>query len=57
VGGIGLAQINRQAVSFFPEELMTTAELSEAYAAGQRMTVDDAIRLALHDAGAMGDRA
>jgi predicted ATPase len=48
VAGIGLAQINRQAVSFYPEEMTTTAELAEAYAAGKALSIDEAIDLALH---------
>jgi predicted ATPase/class 3 adenylate cyclase len=48
VGGIGLAQINRQAVSFYPEEMANTAELADAYGQGKELSIDQAIALARH---------
>jgi predicted ATPase/class 3 adenylate cyclase len=47
VAGIGLAQINREAAQFFPEEMLQEAELAEAHAAGKLLTADQAIDLAL----------
>ena len=45
--GAGLARINRESADFFPANLTTAPELAEAFAEGQRMTVDQAADLAL----------
>jgi tetratricopeptide (TPR) repeat protein len=46
--GTGLAKLNREFAGFFPEQLMTDPSLAEAYAEGQRLTLEQAIDLALH---------
>jgi predicted ATPase/class 3 adenylate cyclase len=48
VSGVGLAEVNRKFAQFFPEANLADPQLAEAYAAGKRMTVDQAIALALH---------
>ncbi len=49
VQGVGLADINRQTAQFYPEDLLDDPELAEAYAEGRKLTVDQAIALALHE--------
>jgi predicted ATPase/class 3 adenylate cyclase len=48
LSGVGLAQRNREVTQFFPEELLKEAPLADAYAEGQKLTPEQAIRLALH---------
>jgi hypothetical protein len=48
VSGVGLAEVNRKFAQFFPEANLVDPRLAQAYAAGKRMTVDQAISLALH---------
>jgi hypothetical protein len=45
--GIGLAQRNREVTEFFPEELLKEAPLAGAYAEGQKLSPEEAVRLAL----------
>jgi predicted ATPase/class 3 adenylate cyclase len=47
VTGLGLARVNRQNVQFYPEELLTEAPLADAYAEGKKLTLEQAIELAL----------
>ncbi|HEX6129311.1 MAG TPA: hypothetical protein VF071_09850, partial [Candidatus Limnocylindria bacterium] len=47
VSGVGLAQRNREYAQFFPADLLAEAPLAEAYAEGQKLTPDEAVRLAL----------
>jgi hypothetical protein len=47
VAGIGLAQINREAAQFFPDEMLRESKLAAAHAAGKQLTADEAIDLAL----------
>jgi predicted ATPase len=47
VSGVGLAQRNREYAQFFPADLLAEAPLAEAYAQGQKLTPDEAVRLAL----------
>jgi predicted ATPase/class 3 adenylate cyclase len=47
VAGIGLAQINREAAQFFPEDMLRESKLAAAHAAGKQLTIDEAIALAL----------
>jgi predicted ATPase/class 3 adenylate cyclase len=51
VAGIGLAQINREAAQFFPDEMLRESEFASEHAAGKALTADQAIELALHRAG------
>jgi len=46
--GTGLAKLNREFAGFFPETLTSDPELAEAYAEGQRLTLEGATDLALH---------
>ncbi len=46
VSGVGLAQRNRQYAQFFPAELLNEAPLAEAYAEGQRLSLEEAVALA-----------
>jgi tetratricopeptide (TPR) repeat protein len=46
--GVGLAQRNREVTEFFPEELLKEAPLAGAYAEGQKLSPEEAVRLALH---------
>jgi predicted ATPase len=46
--GTGLARVNREYARFFPETLTSDPELAEAYAEGQRLTLEQATDLALH---------
>jgi hypothetical protein len=46
VSGVGLAQRNRQYAQFFPADLLDQAPLADAYAEGQRLTLDEAVALA-----------
>ena len=52
VQGLGLAEINRQTSQFYPEDMLSEQELADAYAEGRKLTVDEAIALALHTAPA-----
>ena len=45
--GTGLARINRESASFYPENLTTDPELAAAFAEGQHLTVEEATELAL----------
>jgi tetratricopeptide (TPR) repeat protein len=47
VQGMGLAEINRQTSQFYPEDMLSQRELSEAYARGRQLSSDEAIGLAL----------
>jgi predicted ATPase/class 3 adenylate cyclase len=47
LAGGGLGALNRMYAGFFPEKLMETPEYAAAYAEGQQMDLDRAIRLAL----------
>jgi predicted ATPase/class 3 adenylate cyclase len=47
VAGVGLAEINRQQAQFFPDANLGDPVLAEAHAQGGRMTVEQAIELAL----------
>jgi tetratricopeptide (TPR) repeat protein len=47
VSGVGLAQRNREQTQFFPADLLEEAPLAEAYAEGQKLTPEEAVRLAL----------
>ena len=47
VSGVGLAQRNREYAQFFPADLLAEAPLAEAYAEGQKLTPEEAVRLAL----------
>ena len=49
VAGVGLAQRNREVEQFFPQDLVSEAVLADAYAAGQLLTKEEAVRLALHE--------
>jgi predicted ATPase/class 3 adenylate cyclase len=49
VAGVGLAQRNREVEQFFPQDLVSEAVLADAYAVGQSLTKEDAVRLALHE--------
>jgi len=51
VTGLGLAQVNRQNVQFYPEELLQEAPLANAYAEGKKLTQEQAIELALGQDG------
>lgn len=52
--GVGLAQRNREVAEFFPEDFMRELPLAEAYREGQKLTTEQAIRLALRqDEGAL----
>jgi predicted ATPase/class 3 adenylate cyclase len=46
VSGVGLAQRNRQYAQFFPADLLSEAPLAEAYAEGQRLSLEEAVALA-----------
>ena len=46
--GTGLAKWNRDYVGFHPETLISDPELAEDYAEGQRLTLEQATDLALH---------
>jgi predicted ATPase len=48
VQGMGLAEINRQTSQFYPEDMLAEQELAEAYAEGRKLTIEQAIGLALH---------
>ena len=52
VTGLGLARINRETVMFFPEELLNEAPLADAYREGQKLTMEQAVELALRRDGA-----
>jgi tetratricopeptide (TPR) repeat protein len=52
VQGMGLAEINRQTSQFYPEDMLTERELSDAYMRGRQLTPEQAIALALHQDGA-----
>ena len=47
VSGVGLAARNREYAQFFPADLLEEAPLAEAYAEGQRLSLEEAVRLAL----------
>jgi len=49
VQGMGLAEINRQTSQFYPEDMLSEQELADSYAAGRKLTVEQAIALALHE--------
>ncbi|MGH2483307.1 MAG: adenylate/guanylate cyclase domain-containing protein [Candidatus Limnocylindria bacterium] len=49
LAGGGLGALNREYAGFFPEQLMETPEYAAAYAEGQQMGLDRAIRLALRE--------
>ncbi len=49
ISGVGLAERNREATEFFPQELRKQAPLADVYAEGQRLTPEQAIALALHE--------
>jgi len=49
LAGGGLGALNRSYAGFFPEQLMETPEYAAAYAEGQQMDLDRAIRLALRE--------
>jgi predicted ATPase/class 3 adenylate cyclase len=49
VAGGGLAQRNREIDQFFPQELLSEAALAEAYQAGQHLSAEEAVRLALRE--------
>ncbi len=46
-GGAQLGRLNREWSDFFPEELATEPELGDAYEEGRRMSIEDAVVLAL----------
>jgi tetratricopeptide (TPR) repeat protein len=46
VSGVGLAQRNRQYAQFFPADLLDQAPLAEAYAEGQRLSLEEAVAVA-----------
>jgi hypothetical protein len=46
LAGGGLGALNRTYAGFFPEQLMETPEYAAAYAEGQQMDLERAIRLA-----------
>jgi hypothetical protein len=46
VSGVGLAQRTRQYAQFFPADLLSEAPLAEAYAEGQRLSLEEAVALA-----------
>jgi tetratricopeptide (TPR) repeat protein len=46
VSGVGLAVRNRQYAQFFPADLLSEAPLAEAYAEGQRLSLEEAVALA-----------
>jgi predicted ATPase/class 3 adenylate cyclase len=48
LSGVGLAQRNRAIAEFFPQDLLNEAPLADAYAAGQKLTTEQAIQVALH---------
>ncbi|HEX5579522.1 MAG TPA: adenylate/guanylate cyclase domain-containing protein [Candidatus Limnocylindria bacterium] len=48
VQGMGLAEINRQTSQFYPEEMLSQRDLSDAYARGRQLTAEQGIALALH---------
>jgi len=54
VAGVGLAQRNREIAEFFPQDLLGEAMLADAYEAGQRLSPEEAVRLALHEDDAPG---
>jgi hypothetical protein len=47
VSGVGLAQRNREYAQFFPADLLQEAPLAEAYAEGEKLSLEEAIALAL----------
>jgi predicted ATPase/class 3 adenylate cyclase len=47
VSGIGLARVNRDAAQFFPQDLQERAEFADVYAEGRRLSVEEALALAL----------
>jgi hypothetical protein len=47
VRGIGLAQINRDASHFFPDDLLDDPELAAAAEEGKKLTLEQALALAL----------
>jgi hypothetical protein len=49
VSGVGLAARNREYAQFFPADLLKEAPLADAYAEGQKLSLEEAIRLALAD--------
>ena len=49
VQGMGLAEINRQTSQFYPEDMLSEQDLADAYAAGRKLTVEQAIALAMHE--------
>ncbi len=49
LAGGGLGALNRYYAGFFPEQLIETPEYAAAYAEGQQMDLDRAIRLALRE--------
>jgi hypothetical protein len=52
LAGTGIAAINREFGGFYPEQLVATdAAHAAMYAAGQAMTLEEATKLALPDAG------
>jgi predicted ATPase/class 3 adenylate cyclase len=48
VQGMGLAEINRQTSQFYPEDMLSEQQLSDAYARGRQLTAEEGIALALH---------
>ncbi len=46
VSGLGLAQRNRQYAQFYPADLLNEGPLAEAYAEGQRLSLEEAVALA-----------
>ena len=46
VSGVGLAARNREFAQFFPAELFAEAPLAEAYAEGQKLSLEEAVELA-----------
>ena len=47
VSGVGLAERNRTYAQFFPADLLEEAPLAEAYAEGQKLSLEEAVALAL----------
>jgi predicted ATPase/class 3 adenylate cyclase len=47
VTGVGLAVRNREYAQFFPADLLQEAPLAEAYAEGQKLSLEEAVQLAL----------
>jgi tetratricopeptide (TPR) repeat protein len=47
VRGIGLAEINREASQFFPEDLLSQAPFAAAFEEGKQLSVEEAIALAM----------